>query len=476
MSNTISAETRIFTTATEQTAGGLAIQGRLPDYVRGIIYMNGPARFQIGDETRRHWLDGDGMVRALDLAAGEAAFTSRYVQTKRYVEENEAGRRIYRSFGTAFQGDSLIQNMSLASPANVSAYPFGPNLLAFGEQSLPWLLDPFTLDTLGEQPSVTKMNRLGALSAHPKFDGDRMANFGIRIMGPRARLFYYEFGPDLEPVVYGNTVLSGPCLIHDFAISEHYAVFHVGPYFLDARKFLKQGGSLMDSLKWNPTTVTELVVIQRSSAETVGRIPLSGVRFCLHLVNAYDHKGEITVDLIETEKPFYDQYIPAPHMFSNLGACSAVRIRLRPGMESPDEVIEVPLGRHADFPSVPKTDTGRPSAWYWALGMPSAPAPAPKFYNELFRFDPVNGGVADQWTAGVGECLGAEPVVMCDPDDADRCTIGCQLFIPRTEKASWVFFDGHNLAAGPVARVDLPAFDPPGFHTCWRPNRLGVLA
>ena len=41
------------------------IAGRIPEWLRGTWYINGPARFERAGTRYKHWLDGDGMVCAL---------------------------------------------------------------------------------------------------------------------------------------------------------------------------------------------------------------------------------------------------------------------------------------------------------------------------------------------------------------------------------------------------------------------------
>jgi hypothetical protein len=47
-----------------------------------------------------------------------------------------------------------VRDLALASPVNVSVYPVAGRLLAFGEQGLPWELDPVTLETAANTPSA----------------------------------------------------------------------------------------------------------------------------------------------------------------------------------------------------------------------------------------------------------------------------------------------------------------------------------
>ena len=57
-------------------------------------------------------------------------------------------QRIYRTFGTAFEGDRLNRGLGTESPFNVNVVSYRGRLLAFGEQSLPMELDSDTLETL----------------------------------------------------------------------------------------------------------------------------------------------------------------------------------------------------------------------------------------------------------------------------------------------------------------------------------------
>src|SRR5262249_43391742 len=115
-----------------------ATQGAIPTSLCGTYYLNGPANFRRGDFTYTHWLDGDGLVRAIRFANGRATHCSRFVRSRKYKDEQAAGGPLYRAFGTTFPGDRLRRRIALESPVNVSVYQFEQHLFAFGEQCLPW--------------------------------------------------------------------------------------------------------------------------------------------------------------------------------------------------------------------------------------------------------------------------------------------------------------------------------------------------
>ena len=113
------------------------IDGTVPPFIQGTYYLNGPARFSRSGLNYLHWLDGDGMICALHFAGGVPHFTNRFVRSAKFVAEEQAGRPLFRAFGTTFEGDRLKRGLMLESPVNVSVYPYAGTLLAFGEQGLP---------------------------------------------------------------------------------------------------------------------------------------------------------------------------------------------------------------------------------------------------------------------------------------------------------------------------------------------------
>ena len=92
---------------------------KLPDFLRGTCYLNGPARFGFGDDlSYGHWLDGDGMVSSLQFEENVIRLKSRYVRSRKFQEEQNAGQPRFRAFGTSFPGDQL--NRARNPPAIIS--------------------------------------------------------------------------------------------------------------------------------------------------------------------------------------------------------------------------------------------------------------------------------------------------------------------------------------------------------------------
>jgi all-trans-8'-apo-beta-carotenal 15,15'-oxygenase len=141
---------------------------------------------------------------------------------------------VYRMFGTSFAGDELKRGIGLESPVNVSVYPFRGALLAFGEQGLPWALDPATLATRGPYTFDGQLNDLTPFGAHPKIDHHtgELFNFGVSFSAQHPALNLFRFAADGTQAYRRRLALPYASSIHDFAISGRYIVFYVSPLVL----------------------------------------------------------------------------------------------------------------------------------------------------------------------------------------------------------------------------------------------------
>lgn len=459
----------IFSQPMEQFLEEIPIEGQLPAFLKGTCYMNGPARFHQSPVPQRHWLDGDGLARAIGFAAGKASYQSRFIGTHKYHQEVAADSALYRTFGTQFQGDLLREGLTLETPANVSLYLHNHRLFAFGEQSLPWELEPDTLETLGEMNFSGRFSPITPLSAHPKFDPDKgeMHSFGITYFGRKGKLSYYRFDANCQLQARGESLLKEGNYVHDFALSPQYACFHLAPYQLDIHGFVKKELPLLEALNWHPEGYFGLKIFSRNNGRPLADIPLERQGFCLHSINAWEEGHLLNLDLVETRQPFFDQYRADPLMFSKVLACAAIRYQIdtRTWTIQEKHLVESPW--HFDFPSIGQSAVSKAYSCFWAAAMPAVGEPAPKFYNRLFRFNWSNFSYEDSWQTRPGLFLGGQPQVIENPDRPEEAVVLTQYLDLANGRSGYYLFDAFNLKNGPITRFPLPFYDPLGFHTSW---------
>lgn len=453
----------------EQASDIEGVEGTLPAFLSGVYHVNGPARFSRGDLQYRNWLDGDGMVCALDFTRRPVRFTNRYVRSTKFVAEEAAGRPLYRTFGTAFPGDALLRGIALESPVNVSVYWVNGRLLALGEQSVPWELDPWTLETRGPFTFGNVLNEATPFSAHPKLDpatGELFA-FGVSFSSASPALVVFRFGADGVLQYRRRVPLPYACSIHDFALSRSHAVFFVAPYLLNMSRLLHEGAALVDALEWRPERGSVLIGISRETGEVDWSIPVDR-GYCLHLINAFDADDRLVVDVVEYERPLYDEYQVLPDLFTNVSSGCPVRLTV-------DLLKREIVGRRAiayqcapDFPAHDPELTGRSYRRFWMLGISAAGRPGRKFFDELVAadWDDPDGRV-ETYRCPRGQYLGGEPVFVPDPADRSEGVVICQSFDAEACTSAFLVFDANRVSRGPRARLPLAAPIPPLFHATY---------
>lgn len=445
----------------ERSAQPLEIEGEIPAFLRGTYYLNGPARFFRGDVQYRHWLDGDGMVCALRIEDGRALLTNRFVRCTKWMEEEAAGRALYRAFGTSFPGDRLVRGIALESPVNVSLYPFAGTLLAFGEQGLPWELDPETLETRGLYNFGGALNPLSPFAAHPKIDpetGD-LFNFGISFSAAQPSLNLYRFSTTGGLVYRKRVPLDEPRSLHDFLFAGRHVAFYLAPYRLEMES-LTQGGTLLDSLRWEPEKGSRLLVVDRESGEPVTSVPV-GSRYVLHGINAFEEGTNLIVDVLELDRPVYDQY-DIPNLFPDVAPGRPARLVVDLQTGTLLDRIEIAYDKAPDFPAIDPHRAGHPYEDFWMLGISRTGQPGRKTFEQVVHANWSHPDRVEVWTAPPGHYLGSEPAFA--PDSEGGGAVICQSFDAETGESAFLIFDAFDVAAGPVAVARVGGFVHLGFH------------
>jgi carotenoid cleavage dioxygenase-like enzyme len=445
------------------------IHGQIPTYISGSYYLNGPAAFSRSGLRYRNWLDGDGMVCHIRFGETAVYFTNRFVRTTKFNIEQEASRPVFRTFGTSFSGDVLRRGGALESPANVSVYPFHGSLLAFGEQSLPWELNPETLETVGLFNFGGTLSEASPFAAHPKFDPatGEMFNFGVFFSNVHPKLCLYCFDQKGMLRRRANYPMKYPASIHDFGLSREYLIFYISPYLVNIDAMVRHNQSLLDAMQWRPDLGSELVVFSRNNCDLVASIPIPG-RYCLHLINCFEEEGRLVADVIELDRPVYEQYQPLPELF--VDAPFGHPVRLIVDLDRQDLVSRTELGYAfaPDFPAVNPDVLTQPYAEFWMLGLSQTGHLGRKFFDELVHARWDEPQPSDVFRTKPGNYLGGEPIFLKNPD-SEQGTIICQNFDAEHEESSFLLFNAQEVRGGPIATLRLEEPIHLGFHAAFSP-------
>ena len=83
------------------------LEGALPPALAGSLYRNGPGLFERGGVRKPHLLDGDGLVQRLSFAEGKARYQNAFVRTRKFAQEEAAGRYRFATWSMRRPGGML---------------------------------------------------------------------------------------------------------------------------------------------------------------------------------------------------------------------------------------------------------------------------------------------------------------------------------------------------------------------------------
>ncbi len=456
-------------------APDLALEGRLPEELAGTFYRVGPAQHERAGLRYRHWFDGDGMVQAFRFSAGRASHRGRFVQTKKRLAEEKAGRLVYPSFGTAIR-DAPVMRPDDLNTANINLLPLGDEVLALWEGGSAHRLDPGTLETLGLKVWNQELKGV-PFSAHYKQEPDgTIWNFGVTL--DRKLVVLYRIAADGTLIGAEAVPLPElpfiPAVVHDFAVTERHLVFALSPFTFEPE--VMADGALLDGFVWRPELGLQVLTIAKDDTAERHLYTLP-TGFTFHFGNAWEESdgticftycvaenGSILTETLRSVMRGEWRPPDAPTRFA--------RVVLRPGGKAAAQET-APFA--AEFPRIAPAAVSRRHRYeYFLLGESwdwDSDENASAYTGAgrgLARFDHETGDIV-RFDYGPG-IIPEEHVFVPKPGgrtEDDGWLLGTSLDIgERITRLS--VFDATAPADGPIAQAALPYPLPLGLHGQWR--------
>ena len=414
----------------ETTCLDLRVTGAIPPELNGRYFRNG-ANPPSGKSL--DWFLACGMIHGVELSGGKAKwYRNRYVKTPLLDEE------------TPSQASRMKLENSIA---NTHIIGHAGKILALAELSLPIELSP-ELETVGPYRYEGKLN--ANMTAHPKacpVTGELLF-FGYGIFPPF--LTYYRVSASGELVQQEQIDVKGATMMHDFSITENYALFMDLPmvWDLDGRA----AGGL--GIRFDHDYGARIGVMPRTgSNKDVVWFDIDPC-YVYHTMNAYEAGDAVVLDgcrmvgymAVGMEKP------PLPMLYQ-------WRMNMKTGTVTERQIDDLGV----DFPKVPDRMTGQPYRFGYTAEFGQA-APTVEAYH---KYDLHTGSrVSHRLTDGR---TGSEAVFVpaAGATSEDDGYLMSYVYDPSDGKSEMVIMDASNIANEPVARIHLPARVPAGFHGSW---------
>ena len=420
----------------ETTTTDLAVTGSLPKELAGLYVRNGSNPLS---GSSPHWFLGDGMVHGVAIEDGRALwYRNRYVQTDFWKNGGGLGA------GPPGRASSL---------SNVSVGPHGGRLLSLGEVGLPFELSPTDLSTIGPVDFGGQLS--GNFTAHPKVDPStgNLHGFGYNFTAPY--LTYYVVDKSGNLVTKQDVDIPASTMMHDFAITETDVIFMDFPVAFDmasAVKMVSDPGSGVVPFEWKPSLGARLGVMPLGGPTSQLRWVDIDPCYVYHTVNAWREGGDIKLEVCRLDNTF------APP-----GTKSASTRRMwtistaGKNLTFSEQIFDVPP---ADLPTTDHRYRGRPSRHSW-LGEVVSTKGTVEFAG-CQHLDTQTGKL-DRWIPDGGRTSGEWCFVSTGGSEGEGYVMAF-VFDPSRQKSSLVVLEALDVAAGPVAEVELPVRVPYGFH------------
>jgi carotenoid cleavage dioxygenase-like enzyme len=406
--------------------------------------------------------NGDGHVSLFRFQNGSVDFRSRYVKTDRLKTEMTARKRLWGVYRNHYTDDPSVAAID-RSAANTHIYWHGGHMLVYKEDSLPYEIDPYTLETLRGRFDYEGQYTATTMSAHPKIDpvsGDLIC-YGYQAKGDLTDdVAVYVFGADGRKKREWWFKVPYVGIMHDIAITQKYILVPlVARTTSDAR--LKTGEPMWE---WNGALETMVAVIPRDGDAKDIRWFRGPARNTLHFLNATDRGNRITMELPvsdgETTPSHIKRWSFDLNSRSDLFAEEVVSLANSPLARMDDRFLSLDY----QYCFVGNRNTERPYNTETGGNM------AGRVTNEYQRVNVKNGQASTFFvgdTHGLQECMFAPR--SRDGAEGDGYLLGIAgNYSDMTSELHIV--DAMKMEEGAVAVVKLPFRLRSGTHTNWFPT------
>jgi carotenoid cleavage dioxygenase-like enzyme len=445
----------------------LPVRGTLPAWLTGTLVRNGPAQFEVGSQAYTHWFDGLGMLHKFAFRDGAVSYANKFLKSKAYQKARETGKISYTEFATdpcrtLFQRMFTLFTPKFSDNAVVNITRIADRFVALTEVPIALEFDVETLETIG---IFDYEDTIGGhtTTAHPHYD----------LVWRSAINFVTQFSPDRRYNVYripdgsaqrrliASIPVSEPAYMHSFAMTERSIILTECPFVadVDVRNVIL-GKPFINNLKWKPERGTRFTVIRKEDGAV--RTFETEAFATFHHVNAFEHAGEIVIDLAaypDASVYTYDFYLEQLRSATQTIALPNLR-RYRLCLHNGHVAAEALAAEPLELPCI---DYGRYNGQPYQLvyGVNLHRDRPQSFYNQLVKVA-VQTGDTLRWYEE--DCFPGEPVFVRAPAAAaeDDGVILSVVLDGKTNTSFLLVLDAATFTE--LARAEVAHHIPFGFH------------
>ena len=424
--------------------------GEVPRELKGSFYRCGGDTLyptMKGDNLN----NGDGVLAAFHFEDGYVDFIQRYVKTERFLLERKNRRRLYGAYRNEYTDDASTKGTDRDNTGNTTAWVHHGKLFALREDSIPYELDPLTLETKGLAQFRNQL-RTKTMSAHPKIDpvtGEWWSYGQFSEKRYQGEMSLHVIDKNGKVIREENYAIPYPGMTHDWAVTREHLIFHVWPLTVDVER-MKRGG---DFYAFDNDLSPMFGIMPRTGTTNDIRwfeVPSGAIA---HFMNAFSEGNKVHVDGSTHTGHFFTFFKEAhgrPATEFKPGTFSRITFDLATG--------EVEMRPLSNGPSggMPEIDD-RFAMQRYRYGFSTS-------RNGLVRYDTETGGRVEHVTEGSAQ----EPVFVPRAPDAPEGDGFLLSVVTRPDnRADLIILDAMHIEDEPLATVRLPFSQPWLFHGSW---------
>lgn len=428
----------------ELTAFDLPVTGQIPEELEGRLLRNGPNPIDSPDMAKHHWFIGDGMVHGVRLRGGKAEwYRNRYVGSQNVTEK---------------LGRHTPKPVTGASGPNTNVIGHAGRTYAIVEAGTKPVELGYELETIGTDGFCDSLPN--GYTAHPKYDpltGEMHAiNYAPQVL--MDKLEYVVIGAD--GALTKSLQISAPTMpmVHDMGLTQKYAIVFDLPVAVDLD--LAFAGARFP-LRWFDDYDARVGLLPRSAATEDEMIWCSiDPCYAFHPLNSYDlDDGRVVIDICRYDKLF-DNDRNGPFRDS-LPQLERWTVDPKARKVTRDVIDE----RFQEFPRVAGSVLNQKHRFGYTAAL--GDSTNEWGFGDTIKHD-LDAGTSRVHEHGAGRGAG-EPVFVSRSDSTaeDDGWIMTTVYDATTDRSDIVILDAADISGVEVARIELPARIPHGFHGNW---------
>lgn len=442
----------------------LEVEGAVPAWLNGKLLRNGPAKFNLGNETVQHWFDGLSFLHSFNFLNGQIAYCGKFLKSNAYIKSLATGKITSHEFASNPEESALERLTNIFTQpetdnGNVNIMLLNGRYLALTETPFAIEFDPETLDTKGSFVFSDKLH--GQITtAHPQYDVENGCIYNL--LTHVSKTCKYQIWRTASNSTSRSLVCSIPVkrpgYIHSFAITQKFVVLLETPLLLEPLELLLSGKPYIKNYHWLPEKPARIFIIDKEKGSLEATIETDPC-FTFHHVNAYEVPGRIILDLVAYNDPsIIDAFYLNRTKESKPNIPVSYLRRYKISLSDKSADYEQISSNSLELPGINyRIHNGKPYRYLYA----GAPLEEGNFLDSLIKIDLQNG----QRLSWQEESLFVgEPVFVPAPNASkeDQGLILSLCLSAIQKKSMLVILDALSMTE--LARAFLPELTPFGLH------------